>query len=167
MRGIRMKLTRQEILKLAATIMYWGLLIDLVGAALLFVLGHQVRDTGLISRVPAENLRILGYSLIALSGLEIVVVVILKRRWVCKDSAPLATIRRRDVLARQLRLLFIILYLVAFTPSLYGFLYFILGGTEQLFVTMLAITLVGYMLTRIRPDSLEEVVGELDLEDPG
>jgi hypothetical protein len=162
-----MKLTRQEILKTAVSIMYRGLLIDLVGAAVFFVAGHLVRRSEIIAPVEPEPLKLLGYGLIAVSAVEILMVVILKRKWLSKDSPQLRAIRRRRPFLRQIKLLFVILYLVALTPSLYGFLYFILGGAEELFVIMVAITLVGYMLTRARPNDLEKIVGEFDLEDTG
>lgn len=162
-----MKLTKQEILKLAVSVMYLGLFIDLIGAAVLFVSGQLVRKYELVTPVEPEGLTFLGYSLIAVGIIEVLMVVILKRRWISSKSSQLRTIKTRDVFYRHLRMLFIILYLIALTPSLYGFLYFILGGTEENFMILLAITLVGYMLTRMRPTSLEEAVGDIELEDPG
>jgi len=162
-----MKLTNQEILKLAVSIMYRGLYIDLIGAAFFFVVGQLVRSSGLVTPVQQEPLKLLGYSLLAVSAIEILMVVILRRKWITAGSPQLRLIRKRDAFYRHLKLLFVILFLVALTPSLYGFLFFILGGTEEIFMIMLAMTLVGYMLVRIRPDDLEKAVGECDLEDPG
>ena|GEM_PF-2683688 len=162
-----MKLTKQEILKLAVSIMYRGLFIDLIGAALFFVVGQLVRRSELLTPVEPEPLVLLGYSLVAVSAIEIFMIVVLKKRWITRDSPSLRAIRNRDTFYRHLKLLFMILYIVALTPSLYGFLFFILGGSEDIFMIMLAITLVGYMLVRIRPDDLEKAIGDFDLEDPG
>ncbi len=162
-----MKLTRQEILKLAVSIMYRGLCIDLIGAAFFFVVGQLVRSSELLTPVEPEALSLLGYSLVAVSAIEIFMVVILKKKWINKESPSLRLIKNRNAFYRHLRLLFMILYIVALTPSLYGFLFFILGGSEDIFMVMLAITLVGYMLVRIRLDDLEKAIGNFDLEDPG
>lgn len=162
-----MKLTKQEILKLAVSVMYLGLFIDLIGAVVLFVTGQMVRKYELITPVEPEGLTFLGYSLIAVGIIEILMIVILKKRWISSKSPQLHAIKKRDAFYRHLRLLFIILYLIALTPALYGFLYFILGGTEENFMILLAITLIGYMLTRMRPNGLEEAVGDIELEDPG
>lgn len=162
-----MKLTKQEILKLAVAIMYRGLLIDLAGAIFFFVAGQLVRSSGLVTPVKPEPLNLLGYGLVAVSAVEILLIALLKRKWVTSGSPQLRMMKNRTVLYRQLKLLFVILYFVALTPSLYGFLYYILGGREEMFVIMLALTLVGYMLTRIRPDDLEKAVGDIELEDPG
>jgi hypothetical protein len=162
-----MKLTKQEILKLAVSIMYFGLFIDLIGAAVLFAAGQLVRRYELVTPVEPEGLAVLGYSLIAVGVIEILMVVILKKRWISDKSPQLRSIRKRDVFYKHLRILFVILYLIALTPSLYGFLYFILGGTEENFMILLAITLVGYMLTRMRPNNLEEALADIELEDPG
>ncbi len=162
-----MKLTEQEILKLAVSVMYLGLFIDLIGAAVLFAAGQIIRKYELVTPVEPEGLTVLGYSLIAVGIIEILMVVILRRRWISSKSPQLRTIKKRDVFYRHLRILFVILFLITLTPSLYGFLYFILGGTEENFMILVAITLIGYMLTRMRPTSLEEAVGDVELEDPG
>jgi hypothetical protein len=162
-----MKLTKQEILKLAVSVMYLGLFIDLIGAAVLFVAGQIVRKYELVTPVEPEGLTVLGYSLIGVGIIEILMIVILKKRWISSKSPQLNAIKKRDAFYRHLRLLFIILFLIALTPALYGFLYFILGGTEENFMILLAITLIGYMLTRMRPNVLEEAVGDIELEDPG
>jgi hypothetical protein len=162
-----MKLTRQEILKLSVALMHLGLLIDLVGAALFFLLGQLVRRWEIVGAVDAEPLRMLGYTLLAVSASEIVMVFILRRRWINSRSNQLRAIRDRQVLGRQLKLMFAMLYLVALTPALYGFLYYILGGSERMFVIMLVTTLLGYMVIRVRPDDIEDAIGDFDFEDPG
>lgn len=162
-----MQLTRQEILKLTVSLMNLGLMIDLVGAALLFVIGNLIRKLELIVPVDPGRLNLLIYSLIGVSVIELVLVVVLRKRWICAESPQLRAIKKREVLARHLKLLFSILYLVSLTPALYGFLYFILGGADEFFVILLAITMIGYMLIRVRPDDLEKALEKVDLEDPG
>ncbi len=162
-----MKLTRQEILKLSVSLMHLGLLIDLVGAALFFLAGQLMRRWEVVGAVEAESLRMLGYTLLAVSALEIVMVFVLRRRWINSRSNQLRAIRDRQVLGRQLRLMFAMLYLVALTPALYGFLYYILGGSEGMFVMMLVATLIGYMVIRVRPDDIENAIGDFDFKDPG
>lgn len=160
-----MKLTRQEILKLAVSTMYIGLLIDLIGPGVFYVAGQLIRGSNIVSAVKQEPLQMLGYMLLFVSAAEIALVVVLRRRWINAKSPQLRLARQRPVFYRQLKIMFIILYLIALTPSVYGFLYFILGGKESFFVLMLVISLIGYMLIKMKPDAMEEALGDIELED--
>ncbi|MBU1320682.1 MAG: hypothetical protein KKG33_03055 [candidate division Zixibacteria bacterium] len=161
-----MQLTRQEILKLSVSVMYIGLLVDLGGAALFYLVGQFLRSQGIITLVPAESLDMLGYGLLAVSAAEIATIVVLKRRWISARSPQLRSIRKREVFYRQLKLMFATLFLVTLTPALYGFLYFVLGGTETLFILLIVATMIGYMLIRVRPNDLQKSIGSIELEDP-
>jgi len=160
-----MKLTRQEILKLAVSTMYIGLLIDLIGPGVFYVAGQLIRGSNIVSAVEPEPLQMLGYMLLFVSAAEIALVVVLRRRWINAKSSQLRLARQRPVFYRQLKIMFIILYLIALTPSVYGFLYFILGGKESFFVLMLVISLIGYMLIKMKPDAMEETLRDIELED--
>ncbi len=162
-----MKLTRQEIVKLAVSTMNLGLLIDLAGAALLFMIAQFLRSQGVVEPVTSDKLDYLGYGLLFVGAVEIVLVFVLRRRWISAESQQLAAIAKRSNFYKHFKLSFVILYFIALTPSIYGFLFYILGGRENLFVFMLVETLVGYMAIRIRPDALEKAIGNFDLEDPG
>jgi hypothetical protein len=154
-------------MKLAVSLMNMGLMIDLVGAAILFALGHFIRHASGVDAIEPDSVQILGYTLLAASAAELVLVFVLRRRWVNGRSPQLRALTNRESLHRQLRIMFLILFLVALSPSVYGFLYFIMGGSESIFVLMLASTLLGYMLVRMRPDDLESALEDVDVEDPG
>ena len=162
-----MKLTRQEILKLSVSLMHLGLLIDLMGVALFFLAGQLLHRWGIIAVVEVESLRILGYALLVMTVSEVGMVFILRRKWINSKSTQLRSIHDRQLLVKQLKLMFTMLYLVALSPALYGFLYYILGGSENMFVLMLAGTLVGYMVIRVKPDDIANAVGDFEFEDPG
>lgn len=162
-----MKLTRQEIAKLAVSTMNLGLLIDLAGAALLFVIAQFLRNQGIVEAVRSEKLNYLGYGLLFVGAVEILLVFVLRRRWISPESEQFAAIKKRPTFYKHFKLSFVILYFIALTPSIYGFLFYLLGGQENLFVFMLVETLIGYMAIRIRPDGLEKAIGMYDLEDPG
>lgn len=161
-----MELTRQELLKLSVSTMKIGLLIDLGGAAVFYIIGQLLRNEHVITSSSSDSLEVLGYGLIAVSVAEIFTAVVLRRKWVRSGSPYLRTIVKRTLLYRQLKLLFAVLFLIALTPALYGFLYFILGGTETVFVLLVVATMIGYMLIRVRPNDLERSIGSMDLENP-
>lgn len=162
-----MKLTRQEIVKLAVSTMNLGLIIDLAGAAILFVIAQFLRSQGLIEPVQSDQLDTLGYGLLIVGAVEIVLAFILRRRWISSSSPQLSAIKKRDIFYKHIKITFLILFLIALSPAIYGFLYFMLGGAEDIFILILVESLIGYMAIRIRPDALEREIGDFNLEDPG
>jgi len=160
------KLTKQELLKLSVSIMHIGLLLDLGGAAVFYLGGQLLRSEELASQSASESLTMLGYGLIAVSAAEIFTAVMLRKKWVHSDSPYFRTITKRAVFYRQFKLLFTVLFLITLTPAVYGFLYYILGGTETVFILLIVATMIGYMLIRVKPNDLEKSIGSLDLEDP-
>jgi hypothetical protein len=67
-------------------------------------------------------------------------------------------------LAGRIHILYIILYFLALSPAIYGFLFFMLGGVQDMFVLMACITLIGYLLIRPRPVFIEELLEPFDFD---
>ncbi len=146
-------------------ILYIGLGIC-VGGTVAFYLGGLVLDQyGFISEVPAEDLRVLGYALLAVSAIELGVAYLLKRKWFRSDNPMFAGAKSFQQLRGQLLTLYIILYVVALSPAVYGFLFYILGGQQDLFTLMCCLSLLGYMMIRPRPDFIHKIVEPFDFED--
>jgi len=157
-----MKLTEQEYLRMSVSLMNLGLLIDLVGAGVLFVAGQFLRSQGVVQPVESSAIETLGYALLAVSICELIVLFRLKSRWMKPSGYTKEALRDRNKFHAQLKVVFSIMYLIALSPAIYGFLYYVLGGSESLFMIFLVLTLGGYMLTRVRPSHLERAFGEID-----
>jgi len=159
-----MRMTQQDFLRLSVSLMNLGLIIDLVGAGILFVAGQILRSQGIVEPVDSEAIGTLGYVLLAISAAELLVLLRLKSRYTKPSGYPLERRNDRGNFEGQLRVVFSIMYLIALSPAIYGFLYYMLGGTESLFVIFIVITLVGYMIARVKPRDLERAFGEIDFE---
>jgi len=158
------KASEYEISKLAMRLLYRGLLIDVGGAAVLFFLGLFLADRGIRAVEPAQELRILGYALLAVAVVELLIVAVLKRRWLTPGNIRFSPAGSFPRFATQVMILYIILYVVALSPAVYGFLFFMLGGTQDMFVLMCCLTLIGYMLIRPRPEFIARLVEPFDFD---
>ena len=157
-----MKPSESEITSLALKLLYIGLGIDVAGAVILFFGGISLADRGLRGDVEIESLQILGYVLLAVAVIELLVVVVLKKKWLYAGSDILSRAKSYKQLSSQLVVLHIILYFVALSPAIYGFLYYMLGGDQQQFVLMACLTLIGYMMVRPRPQKIADLINGHD-----
>jgi hypothetical protein len=159
------KPSNYEISKLTMKILYLGLLINVGGATLLFFLGLLLEQKGLAGSVPIEQLQTLGYVLLAVSLLELIVIFVLKRKWLISTNSMFTGARSLKKISSQIKILYITLYFVALGPAIYGFLFFMLGGSMDLFVLMICITLMGYMLIRPKMSFIEKIMEPFEFDD--
>jgi len=159
------KPSKYEISRLAMRILYIGLFIDVVGAAVLFFGGMFLESRGLAGSVPMEELKIFGYALLAVSLLELVVIFVLKKKWLTPNNPMFGQTESFKKLSGRILTLYIILYFLALSPAIYGFLFFMMGGVRDMFVLMACLTLIGYLLARPRPAFIEELLEPFDFDD--
>jgi hypothetical protein len=159
------KPSKYEVSRLAMRILYIGLFIDVVGAAVLFFGGMFLESKGLTGSVPMQELKIFGYALLAVSILELVVIFVLKKKWLTPNNPMFAETRFFKQLSGRIQILYIILYFLALSPVIYGFLFFMMGGVRDMFVLMACITLIGYLLVRPRPAFIEGLLEPFDFND--
>ena len=88
---------------------------------------------------------------------------ILKRKWLAKTlSFPTsAVIQNRVQLPaanpEKSALAFtVVIYSLCLTPSVYGFVYFLLGGSLNWFILFIAITLLGFLLFKPKEEELKK-----------
>lgn len=160
-----MKPSKYEISRLAMRILYIGLFIDVVGAAVLFFGGMFLESKGLTGSVPMEELKTLGYALLAVSIAELVGIIVLKKKWLTANNPMFGQTRSFRQLAGRIKILYIILYFLALSPAIYGFLFFMMGGVQDMFVLMACVTLIGYLLARPRAAFIEGLLEPFDFDD--
>jgi len=159
------KPSKYESSGLAMKILYIGLGICVGGTVVLYFGGLILDQYGFISEVPAGDLQTLGYALLAVSAVELGVVFLLKRKWFRAENPMFAGAKSYRQLKGQILTLYIILYFIALSPSIYGFLFYILGGNKDLFTLICCLTLLGYMMVRPRPDFIHKLVEPFDFPD--
>lgn len=159
-----MKVPEHEISRLALRILYIGLAIDVAGAIILFVVGLVLENRGLISVQSGSNIDILGYALLGVSVLELLVIVVLKRKLLNPSNPALIQAKRYGELVGRIMTFYIILYFVALSPAIYGFMFYMLSGLQDMFTLMACLTLIGYLMVRPRPDFIARLVEPFDFD---
>jgi hypothetical protein len=158
------KVPEHEISRLALRILYIGLAIDVAGAIILFVVGLVLENRGLINVQSGSNIDILGYALLGISVLELLVIVVLKRKLLNPSNPALSQAKRYKELVGRIMTFYIILYFVAFSPAIYGFMFYLLSGLQDMFTLMACLTLIGYLMVRPRPDFIARLVEPFDFD---
>ena len=101
--------------------------------------------------------------LLVVSFTELGVVWILKKKWLTNflsfPASPMVqtgaqlTARNPEKSAVSLA---VVIYSLCLTPSVYGFVYFLLGGSLNWFILFIAITLLGFLLFKPKEEELKK-----------
>jgi hypothetical protein len=107
------------------------------------------------------DLTLIGYAVIGIAVADIAAAFILKRRVI-----NAAVLRQRFDLhpssfARQLAAAYVPIFAVAAAPSLYGLIFFLIGGDLETYVLVSVFCPAGLMLLKPRADEVEELADQL------
>lgn len=160
-----MKPSEYEISGLSMKILYIGLFINVVGAVIVFFGGTYLVDNVLEKIADPEKMKVFGYALLAVSIIELVAIFFMKRNFFNPDNIKRMNPRTFMQFAGQIKVYYLILYFLAFAPSIYGLLYYYLCGDQNMFVLMICITLIGYMMIRPKPSFIQKMVEPLEFDD--
>jgi hypothetical protein len=145
-------------------ILYTGLLIDVGGAVALYLIGLYLESQGYIQVAEPGSIDILGYVLLGVSAIELLVIIFLKKKWLTPSSLGQTAVRSFKILKGRIMTLYLILFFVALSPAIYGFLFFLLSGLQDMFTLMACLTLLGYLMVRPRPEFIEKLVEPFEFE---
>jgi hypothetical protein len=132
-----------------------GLLLNVFVPAILFALGIFLRSRG-VGTKPVEGLNMLLWVLLTMSAAEILTIYLFKKKILFAQKVPQS--KKENISAE--RIFFtsgLILFSLSLSPAIYGFIYFLLGGTEERFVIFIGITLLCFLLFKPK---LEEMKSE-------
>ena len=143
-------------------LLYLGLLLDVLVPAVLFSLGLFLRSQGVGAR-SVEGLDVLLWILLAVSAGETLAIYLLKKKILFAQNMPKA--RGQNVFLEQMLLRSaLILFSLSLSPAIYGFIYFLLGGTVERFVLFIAITLLCFLLFKPKLEEMKSI--QNGLSDP-
>ncbi len=145
-------------------VLYTGLLIDVGGAVALYLIGLYLESQGYIQVAEPGSIDILGYVLLGVSAIELLVIIFLKKKWLTSSSLGQTAVRSFKILKGRIMTLYLILFFVALSPAIYGFLFFLLSGLQDMFTLMACLTLLGYLMVRPRPEFIEKLVEPFEFE---
>jgi len=141
--------------KLHTRLLYLGLVLDFVFPAALLSLGLFLRNQG-VGAKSIQRLDVLLWVLLAMSAGEVLAIYLLKKRILFAQSMP--KVKGQGASAQRVLLRSaLILFSLSLSPAIYGFVYFLLGGTKERFVLFIAITLLCFVLFKPNLEEMKSV----------
>ncbi|NIN00685.1 MAG: hypothetical protein GTO24_22155 [candidate division Zixibacteria bacterium] len=136
-----------------------GLLLNVLAPAVLIFIGALLKAGG-VSGSPGTELAIFFWVLIAVALSEIPAIYIVRRSFFVGSRAFR---KGRENMTGEQALIqsAVIVCSLALTPTIYGFVFYLLGGSLERFVLFAAITLFCFLVFKPK---LEEIVSFLDRE---
>lgn len=117
--------------------LYLGLFLNVFIPAILVFLGLFLKSKG-VGVKPIQSIDLILYILLTASGIEVLCIIFFKKQFFSKaKSKP----EKNNFFRLNL-----ILFSLSLTPTLYGFIYFLLGGELRWFLLFVAITLLCFRI---------------------
>ena len=142
-----------DINKIHIKSIYWGIVLDFFVPAILLVLGLLIRSK-VVGFLPAETLKPLLVILLAAGLGELAAFYFLKRKLFAGLTSQLPSLVNFGQCFVKYS---IVLFSVALIPSIYGFVYLLLGGTMDWFLVFVAITLLCFMLFKPKVEEIKKL----------
>lgn len=136
-------------------LLYLGLFLDVLVPAVLLSLGLFLRSKGIVVR-SFTGLDVLLWFLLAVSGGEVLAIYLIKKRVLFAPNMPRAKEEDVSLEQRFLRSA-LILFSLSLSFAIYGFVYYLLGGTVERFVLFIAITLFCFLLFKPKLEEMKSV----------
>jgi hypothetical protein len=124
-------------------VVYLGIIMNVFVPALLVILGIFLRSKG-IGTSPIKNLNLMLIILLIVSATEVIFVFFFRKKFFMdgnqqKEKASIRTGTEDDLTRYS-----IIIYSMCLSPTIYGFVYYLLGGTLQWFIIFVLITFICF-----------------------
>lgn len=121
--------------------LYLGLFLNVFIPAILVFLGLFLKSKG-VGAKPIKSIDLVLFILLAASGIEVLFILFFKNQFFSKaKSKP----EKNNFFRLNLAL-----FSLSLTPTIYGFIYFLLGGELRWFLLFVAITLLCFRI--FKPD---------------
>ncbi len=141
--------------QLHTKLLYLGLALDFLVPVVLFSSGLLLRTQGVGAR-SIRGLDILLWILLAVSAGEVPVIYLIKKKVLFVSNMPKH--REEEILPEHTLLRSaLILFSSCLSPAIFGFIYFLLGGTVEKFVLFIAITLFCFLLFKPKSEEMKSV----------
>jgi hypothetical protein len=143
--------------------LYLGIIMNVFVPAILVILGIFLRSKG-IGTSPIKSLNLMLIILLAVSASEVFFVIFFRKKFFLsgndqKEKTSIKTGTEDEFIRYTL-----IIFSLCLSPTIYGLVYYLLGGTLQWFVIFACITLICF---RFFKPGLEQVRKFIRLEEIG
>lgn len=141
-----------------------GLLLNVLAPVILISVGAFLKTRG-ISGSPGTDLRIFFWALIVVALSEIPVIYIIRRSFL-SGSKAFQKSRRHATTEQSLLQWGMIIFSLSLAPTIYGLIYYLLGGSLERFVLFAAITLFCFLVFKPKLEEISSFVKrQLNLEE--
>jgi len=136
---------------------YLGIIMNVFVPALLVILGIFLRNRG-IGTSPIKSLNLMLIILFIVSATEVFFVFFFRKKFFSggnqqKEKASIKTGTEDDFTRYSL-----IIYSMCLSPTIYGFVYYLLGGTLQWFVIFACVTLICFRFFKPGLEQLKKFI---------
>lgn len=148
---------RSDLESIYFKVIYWGLLLNVFLPAIFVILGLYLRSKG-VGMNPIKGLDFLFMILLLVSATEIFFVFFFRKKFFLSanqldDKAKVKTGTEEDFIRYSL-----VLFSLCLSPTIYGFVYYLLGGTLEWFVIFACITLICFRFFKPSLEQMEKFV---------
>jgi hypothetical protein len=154
------KLNRHiDIDQLHSRLLYLGLVMDVLIPMILLFIGAFLKSRGVGANV-GDSLKILFFALIIAGASDIPVVYIIKKSFLSARTQK--TYQKEKYGEMEVEsVLFrwgILIFSLSLSPTIYGLVYYFLGGTFERFVLFVAITMFCFLIFKPKLDEIRSFV---------
>ncbi len=132
-------------------ILYFGLFLNVFLPAILILLGIFLRSKG-IGAKPISSINIILYVLLAASAGEVLFIFFFKRKFFSKIKPDKESFLQMNL----------IVFSLALSPTVYGLVYFLLGGEVRWFLAFVIITLLCFRVFKPNLEKTEKLFERLN-----
>ena len=140
---------------------YLGIIMNVFVPAILVILGIFLRSKG-IGTSPIKSLDLILVILLAVSASEVFFVFFFRKKFFLSENSQREKASMKTGTEDEFIRYTVIIFSLCLSPTIYGLVYYLLGGTLQWFVIFVCITLICF---RFFKPSLEQVKRYIRYED--
>lgn len=140
--------------------LYLGLALNLALPLGLLVIGFFLRKNG-VGANPTPNLKLFFWVLIFVSVSELLALYIVKKTLLANASKRNFTTLSQSPVQKSILTFSIVIFALSLAPSIYGLVYFLLGGKLEEFLLFIAVTFLGFRIFRPNLEEIKQLAGSV------
>lgn len=140
--------------------LYLGLVLNVAFPLGLLAIGFLLRKNG-VGANPTPNLKLFFWVLFFVSISELLAIFIFKKSFFAKFSKKSQMGISQIPVQKSILTFSIVIFALSLAPSVYGLVYFLLGGRLEEFLLFIAITFLGFRIFRPKLEEIKKLFGSV------
>ncbi len=138
--------------------LYLGLVLNLAIPLGLLAVGFLLRKNG-VGAKPTPHLKLFFWVLFFVSVSEVVAIFLFKKSFFTKFAKKSLTAVSQIPVQKSILTFSIVIFALSLAPSIYGLVYFLLGGSMEGFILFIIITFLGFRVFKPKLEELKKFQG--------